>query len=62
MKEKRTYTHLKEHGEDISHENEVKLEPREDRGQLDLTRQIDELKETIKGYDFLLSVLKKEII
>ena len=61
MKEKRTYTHLKEHGEDISHENEVKLEPREDRGQLDLTRQIDELKETIKGYDFLLSVLKKEI-
>ena len=61
MKEKRTYTHLKEHGEDISHENEVKLEPREDRGQLDLTRQIDELKETIKGYDFLLGVLKKEI-
>ena len=61
MKEKRTYTHLKEHGEDISHENEVKLEPGEDRGQLDLTRQIDELKETIKGYDFLLSVLKKEI-
>ena len=61
MKEKRTYTHLKEHGEDISHENEVKLEPGEDRGQLDLTRQIDELKETIKGYDFLLGVLKKEI-
>ena len=61
MKDKRTYTHLKEHGEDISHENEVKLEPGEDRGQLDLTRQIDELKETIKGYDFLLSVLKKEI-
>ena len=62
MKEKRTYTHLKEHGEDISHENEVKLEPGEDRGQLDLTRQIDELKETIKGYDFLLGVLKKEDI
>ena len=61
MKDKRTYIHLKEHGEDISHENEVKLEPREDRGQLDLTRQIDELKETIKGYDFLLGVLKKEI-
>ena len=61
MKDKRTYTHLKEHGEDISHENEVKLEPGEDRGQLDLTRQIDELKETIKGYDFLLGVLKKEI-
>ena len=32
MKEKRTYTHLKEHGEDISHENEVKLEPLNDRG------------------------------
>jgi len=26
MKDKRTYTHLKEHGEDMSHENEVKIE------------------------------------
>jgi predicted RNase H-like nuclease (RuvC/YqgF family) len=61
MKEKRTYTHLKEHREDITHENEVKLEPKEDRGQLDLTRQIDELRQTIKGYEFLVDVLKKEV-
>ena len=27
MKDKRTYTHLKEHGEDMTHENEVKIEP-----------------------------------
>ena len=25
MKDKRTYTHLKEHGEDMSHENETKI-------------------------------------
>ena len=61
MKEKRTYTHLKEHGEDMTHENEFKVDLKEDRGQLDLTRQIDELRQTIKGYEFLLDVLKKEI-
>ena len=61
MKEKRTYTHLKEHGEDISHENEVKLEPGEDRGQLDLTRQIDELKETIKIYRCFSVTLQKVV-
>ena len=61
MKEKRTYTHLKEHGEDISHENEVKVEPREDRGQLDLTRQIDEFKESLEGYKILVDVQQKEI-
>ena len=27
MKDKRTYTSSKEHGEDMSHENEVKIEP-----------------------------------
>tara|TARA_R100000900_G_C3290749_1_gene155716 strand:- start:403 stop:729 length:327 start_codon:yes stop_codon:yes gene_type:complete len=27
MKDKRTYTNLKEHGEDMSHENETKMEP-----------------------------------
>ena len=26
MKDKRTYTNLKEHGEDMSHENEIKIE------------------------------------
>ena len=43
MKDKRTYTELKEHGIDISYENEVKFES-DDRGSLDLTRQIDMLK------------------
>tara|TARA_R100001198_G_C5168439_1_gene170376 strand:- start:266 stop:559 length:294 start_codon:yes stop_codon:yes gene_type:complete len=61
MKEKRTYTHLKEHGEDMTHENEFQVNIKEDRGQLDLTRQIDELKQTIKGYEFLVGVLKKEV-
>ena len=55
MKDKRTYTHLKEHGEDITHENEFKVDLKEDRGQLDLTRQ------TVKGYEFLVDVLKKEV-
>jgi len=61
MKEKRTYTHLKEHGEDMTHENEFKIDVPEDRGPLDLTRQVDELTSTIKAYDVLLNVLKKEI-
>ncbi len=43
MKDKRTYTDLKEHGIDISYENEVKLEF-DDRGSHDLTKQIDMLK------------------
>ena len=39
MKDKRTYTKLKEHGEDMSHENEAKIkhEAKEDRGPGDLT-------------------------
>jgi len=61
MKDKRTYTHLKEHGEDMSHENESKVDPKEDRGPLDLTRQIEELTSTIKAYEFLVNTLKKEI-
>ena len=40
---------------------ELKIDIPEDRGTLDLTRQIDELRQTIKGYEFLLDVLKKEI-
>jgi len=41
---KRTYTTHKEHGEDMSHENERvhKNEPVEDRGTLDLTFLIEE--------------------
>ena len=39
MKDKRTYTNLKQHGEDMSHENEAKItnEVKEDRGPGDLT-------------------------
>jgi len=39
MKDKRTYTNIKEYGEDMSHENETKIttEPKEDRGSGDLT-------------------------
>ena len=39
MKDKRTYTNAKEHGEDMSYENDAKLtnEVKEDRGPGDLT-------------------------
>ena len=40
MKDKRTYTNLKEYGEDMSHENETKL-TNEDRGPGDLTLLIE---------------------
>ena len=36
MKDKRTYKYKKEHGEDMSHENEAKI-THEDRGPGDLT-------------------------
>jgi hypothetical protein len=36
MKDKRTYTNLKEYGEDMSHENEAKIN-NDDRGPADLT-------------------------
>ena len=42
-------------------EDELKIDIPEDRGTLDLTRRIEELENTIKGYDFLLESLKKEI-
>ena len=52
MKDKRTYTNLKEHGEDMSHENEAKIkhEPKEDRGSLDLTFLIEQHKKEIWEY------------
>ena len=46
MKEKRTYTNLKEHGEDMSHENEVTIK-NEDRGPGDLTFLIEQHKKEI---------------
>ena len=42
MSDKRTYTKLQDHGSDISYENEVKYE-QDDRGSLDLTKQIETL-------------------
>ena len=49
---KRTYTTHKEHGEDMSHENERvhKNEPVEDRGALDLTFLIEEHQKQIWEY------------
>ena len=43
MKDKRTYTNIKEYGEDMSHENEARItsEPKEDRGSGDLTYLIE---------------------
>ena len=61
MKDKRTYTHLKEHGEDMTHENEFKIDIPEDRGTLDLTRRIDELEEALDGYVQLVIMQKNEI-
>jgi hypothetical protein len=61
MKDKRTYTHLKEYAEDISHENESKVDPKEDRGSLDLTKQIEDLKLTIRVYQSILLDAQKQI-
>ena len=41
MKDKRTYIKHKEHGEDISHENESTITS-DDRGSLDLERQLED--------------------
>ena len=43
MKDKRTYAKLKEHGEDMSHENEAKItnEIKEDRGPNDLSLMVE---------------------
>tara|TARA_R110002051_G_scaffold142182_1_gene215427 strand:- start:199 stop:471 length:273 start_codon:yes stop_codon:yes gene_type:complete len=41
--DKRTYKSLKEHGNDISYENEVHHSIKEDRGSSDLTLKIDKL-------------------
>jgi hypothetical protein len=47
MKDKRTYTNLKEHGEDMTHENESKVDPKENRGSLDLTFMLEQHKKEI---------------
>ena len=49
MKDKRTYTNKKEHGEDMSHENESKI-TNEDRGPLDLTLLTEQYKADLWEY------------
>tara|TARA_R100000655_G_C2891010_1_gene177089 strand:- start:96 stop:401 length:306 start_codon:yes stop_codon:yes gene_type:complete len=56
MKDKRTYTNAKEHGEDMSHENEVTIK-NEDRGRLDLTFLIESHKKEIWKYQKEVSKL-----
>ena len=50
MKDKQTYTYKKEHGEDMTHENESKVNPKEDRSSLDLTFIIEQHKKEIWEY------------
>ena len=50
MKDKRTYTNLKEHGEDMSHENESKQLLSEDRGPLDVTLLTEQYRADLKKY------------
>ena len=47
MKDKRTYTKLKEHGVDMTFENESKVDPKEDRGPGDLSLLIEQHKREI---------------
>jgi len=47
MKDKRTYTNLKEHGIDMTYENESKVDPKEDRGPGDLSLLIEQHKKEI---------------
>jgi hypothetical protein len=50
MKDKRTYNKLKEHGEDMTHENESKVKLAEDRGSLDLSLLTEQYKADLKKY------------
>ena len=49
MKDKRTYNKLKEHGEDMSYENDSKMS-NEDRGPGDLTLLTEQYKEDLFKY------------
>ena len=62
MKSKRTYESKKEHGEDISHENERKHKNesiKDDRGSLDLTLVIDNLNNKVKNLEGLEKIHKE---
>tara|TARA_R110001592_G_scaffold215833_1_gene469251 strand:+ start:65 stop:406 length:342 start_codon:yes stop_codon:yes gene_type:complete len=58
-KDKRTYKSLKEHANDMSYENEVTPISNDDRGTLDLTRQIDDLNRKVKNLDGLEKIHKE---
>ena len=58
MKDKRTYTKQKEHGEDMSYESEVEHKF-DDRGDLDLTKQIDVLQARIADLESIEETHKK---
>ena len=45
----------------MSHQNESKVDPKEDRGPLDLTKQIEDLKITIQMYQSVLLDAQKQI-
>ena len=49
MKDRRTYTNKKEHGEDMSYENDTKI-TNEDRGPLDLTLITEQYRSELKKY------------
>ena len=41
---------MKEHGEDMSHENESKVDPKEDRGALEITLLTEQYKSELNKY------------
>ena len=57
MKDKRTYNNLKEHGEDMTYESERKHTV-DDRGELDLTLQVEKLKKRVREAEGETSLVK----
>ena len=57
-KSKRTYKSFQEYGDDMSYENEVPHSKADDRGTLDLTRQINDLKKKVTEYQLETSIIK----
>jgi|TARA_R100000541_G_scaffold18509_1_gene28308 chromosome segregation ATPase len=64
MKDKRTYINYKEHGEDISHENEIVIDfkqAKDDRGMNDLERTIDKLRNNMRDLLSMNTQYKTEL-
>jgi len=64
MKDKRTYIKHKEHGEDISHENEIVIDfkkAKDDRGTHDLELTIDKLRNNIRDLLSMNTQYKTEL-